>query len=337
MCREFQSKGYSFNSGGLVGRTLGDYNLIDSYWVNTGTDQAGVKSIPVTQKQRITNDRATRCGKLDCVISVTDSSSHDFAYQDIIFPTHSWGGSIYTSGLQRVSWVFPSLSYPALRVTDADGESYLPGGLEQVCAYSDSSFDYFCDLEVLPKFPQSHYSFTVDLSMPLATDADNNILIGTVVSEPRPSEIPSASVVANLINRYVILDPTSIVSGISSDFSIDTNGSITYDGDDLPATGTYNLHVAVALEVSISPFALYETAGLEIYVINDGTSIADSYTQVPVDANPDTGRGSGTLDDPYLISNVYQLQAIAGVDHLSKSSGSILIHQQPMALRHLCR
>ena len=54
--------------------------------------------------------------------------------------------------------------------------------------------------------------------------------------------------------------------------------------------------------------------GLPLEDDSDADGIADFY-----DAFPDDGakivNGSGESDDPYIISNIYQLQAIAGVDH----------------------
>ena len=50
----------------------------------------------------------------------------------------------------------------------------------------------------------------------------------------------------------------------------------------------------------------------------DGDGVRDPYDGAPINPAAQT-KGSGTRADPYLIHNIYQLQAIAGVDHLGNS------------------
>ena len=50
----------------------------------------------------------------------------------------------------------------------------------------------------------------------------------------------------------------------------------------------------------------------------DGDGVRDPYDGAPTNPAAQT-KGSGTRADPYLIHNTYQLQAIAGVDHLGNS------------------
>ncbi|MCH9666071.1 MAG: hypothetical protein K0U41_09550, partial [Gammaproteobacteria bacterium] len=109
----------NFFGGGLVGRALGNYKLLDSYWVATGIAQTGISSTD-TLRQELSKDFVQACSDLDCV--VTDSSGNgDFLQNTIVFPALAWGGSIYSNDLQRVNWVFPENNYPSLLVTDADG------------------------------------------------------------------------------------------------------------------------------------------------------------------------------------------------------------------------
>ena len=50
----------------------------------------------------------------------------------------------------------------------------------------------------------------------------------------------------------------------------------------------------------------------------DGDGVRDPYDGAPTNPAAQT-KGSGTRADPYLIHNIFQLQAIAGVDHLGNS------------------
>ena len=54
---------------------------------------------------------------------------------------------------------------------------------------------------------------------------------------------------------------------------------------------------------------------------SDGDGIKGFYDAFPEDATMNV-TGSGDPDDPYIITNIYQLQAIAGVDHTGTALGS---------------
>ena len=81
-----------------------------------------------------------------------------------------------------------------------------------------------------------------------------------------------------------------------------------------------------AIDPSGMKVARYREAFVTVYVKDtnnfnqdfDGDGVYDPYDGAPVNPAAQT-MGSGTRADPYLIHNIYQMQAIAGVDHLGNS------------------
>ena len=91
-------------------------------------------------------------------------------------------------------------------------------------------------------------------------------------------------------------------------------------------TGVRPNFIINAIDPSGMKVAPYTEAIVNVYVkgINnfnqdfDGDGVYDPYDGAPVNPAAQT-KGSGTRADPYLIHNIYQLQAIAGVDHEGNS------------------
>ena len=298
--------------GGLIGRLTGSQiNFRDNYWIATGpTGSLGEKQVDVmnrptlSQGQKLPQSFVFGCTSIDCF---TKEGAGDFVPGSTIFPAAYWDGNIFADDLQSAAWKFNDNSYPLLLVTDGDGTRYLPGTLEQRCGFANRSLvvagttEEVCNLDAdsLPKFSQDYYFFAIDL-------AKESNFVGNVASSPHPSEVP----LSLATQGYFILD-SSAADGMSAEFAIDARGRITYDRNKFLAPGVYQLQVAAAFSDN-STAPIYERTELEILVVEDGP-IRSQYAE----GTRGTERGTGTVDDPYLISNVYQLQAIAGVDHLS--------------------
>ncbi|MBE8182581.1 MAG: cadherin repeat domain-containing protein, partial [Candidatus Portiera sp.] len=316
---QFRYRGLEFSTnddrGGLVGLTIGEDNsIIDSYWfadTSSELEQSGIKTIPAGAKQQFLRRNLDDCPNIDCRIT---SVIGDFAADDIIFPRLSWGGGSSSDGLREIAWAFDPVTsltpaYPHLSVANADGGSYLPNVIEQLCA-SDPNFIELCNTDnvVLPKFPQSHYSFIVNL------DEDTSAPVGNVVTNPQASGGSNRgyAILADANNSAI--STTSMIGidislSISNQFDISAEGNITFNQNNIPSEGIYVFQVISYIDVSTSSRSkvIYDSATLEILVERSAQIIAN-YT---------SATGSGTVVDPYNISNIYQLQAIAGVDHLS--------------------
>ena len=91
-------------------------------------------------------------------------------------------------------------------------------------------------------------------------------------------------------------------------------------------TGVRPNFIINAIDPSGMKVAPYTEAIVNVYIKSlnnfnqdfDGDGVYDPYDGAPVNPAAQT-MGSGTRADPYLIHNIFQLQAIAGVDHLGNS------------------
>ncbi len=91
-------------------------------------------------------------------------------------------------------------------------------------------------------------------------------------------------------------------------------------------TGVRPNFIINAIDPSGMKVARYREAFVTVYVKDtnnfnqdfDGDGVYDPYDGAPINPAAQT-MGSGTRADPYLIHNIYQLQAIAGVDHEGNS------------------
>ncbi len=90
----------------------------------------------------------------------------------------------------------------------------------------------------------------------------------------------------------------------TSDSSSDSASCASVATSASVSTSTYNQHSNVDI------LKLSKSIVLDI----DGDGIINAYDGDPYDANF-TVIGDGTQDNPYIINNEYQLQAIAGRDH----------------------
>ena len=96
-------------------------------------------------------------------------------------------------------------------------------------------------------------------------------------------------------------------------FQISDTGIITPRSN--LAAGKYTIEVTATDEAGVftSKIALLYIA----YEDTDRDLVADHYDAFPNDASK-FSNGTGTAEDPFIISNIYQLQAISGFDHTYK-------------------
>ena len=208
----------------------------------------------------------------------------------------------------QVSWVFdPHNFYPRLKAVDlTTGVDDFPSPYEQHC------FTAICS----PALEQ--ISFTQDVYNFIVTDLEatpSNVL-GTVgLTEPVSGAEYSISARTDI--NFLAIDPSS--GAITLTQTLDTaamfNGSVI---DVLVRDATNTTY-----DVASARFIYYgDISGATNDTDSDG--IADLYDSAP----NDTGvMGAGTPADPYIIFNIYQLQAIAGVDHHGIALDSSLLTQ----------
>ena len=156
-------------------------------------------------------------------------------------------------------------------------------------------------INLAPQWEQEHYGKIIYISggdSNIFTKIDPKIYIGTNIIQVKAIDVEDISV------SYAIVDSPS--------FSINSDGNISNLVDLLPndfysfnvmASDTRGKNTTVNVIISVSDI-----------LDNDGDGVTDPYDSDP--HNPQVVvNGSGKRNDPFVISNIYQLQAIAGVDH----------------------
>ena len=186
------------------------------------------------------------------------------------------------------------------------------------------------------------YIFNVTASNSQGEDTTATISVTVVDSTPPvfTSTAYNLDLLLSVANvQGVVVGNVSAVDAEASlfDYSLERSDALFELADAKNADGSINIILSRA--VTLSDFAAFpitfqvvathqggelssEPANITVNLDNDlslsddvdADGIADFY-----DAFPDDGakivNGSGESDDPYIISNIYQLQAIAGVDH----------------------
>ena len=221
-----------------------------------------------------------------------------------IYPSQYWS-SVSAGGVTEMGWRFsPSNAYPQLFVREfATGRNLLPTSAEQLCLANPDA----CSGNLPPEFSSPHYTFNIN-----PATANINDLVGAVAAIDRDNDELVFSIAP-------VVDATDVPFNISSE-----TGEIFVKGDISSQEIIYSFNVIVQ-ENNLGKFDIASvTVNLISTVsINDSDSdgVVDGY-----DSSPGVSgvAGKGTAIEPYLINNIYQLQAIAGVDHegvsLDKSS-----------------
>ena len=151
-------------------------------------------------------------------------------------------------------------------------------------------------MNLAPQWEQEHYAKIIDV--PGGAGGDSKIAIGTNIIQVKAIDAEDISV------RYVIVD--------SPIFSINSAGNISNLVDLLP-NDFYSFNV-MASDTRGESATVNVIISISDIIDNDGDGVTDLYDSDP--HNPHVVvNGSGKRNDPFVISNVYQLQAIAGVDH----------------------
>ena len=152
-------------------------------------------------------------------------------------------------------------------------------------------------INLAPQWEQEHYGKIIYIP---GGDSyiSPGIAIGTNIIQVKAIDVEDISV------SYAIVD--------SPRFRINSDGNISNLVDLLPndfysfnvmASDTRGKNATVNVIISVSDI-----------IDNDGDGVTDPYDSDP--HNPHVVvNGSGKRNDPFVISNIYQLQAIAGVDH----------------------
>ncbi len=221
----------------------------------------------------------------------------DCSYQgQKIFPITQWSGS-REGGIQS-GWIFaPANEYPTLYAFDINQQQYLlPSVQQQYCQRDPDKCTAVADNRA-PLFLAAPYSFSF---LPL------NKSVGVFIGQVEAIDIEGNDFI------YEILD-------ISLPFSVDSSsGDITISG--VLSEQEYEIEIS-ATETSGSGIGRRRGNAWVRIVINeldtqdfDNDKVANAYDAFPVDDGLSIS-GLGTSINPYIINNIYQLQAIAGVDH----------------------
>ena len=262
------------------------YDVHNSYW---DIDLAGA---PTTEEDTVggaidgayglTTRKMQGCGLhgevIATVIIVGFCRKPSDSLLEPFYPFTEWSENIFIRSpeFEMTGWEFsPGDRYPTLSVIRSGGRSNLPSATLQHCHHSSP-----CEKDdIPPKFSQELYSFHVDTAAP-------NSLLGRV----------SAISVSGDDITYSIFGEDAALFAINSLGDITIASSLADSG---LRGGTYSFGVMATTVYSISlPASVIVRVGSD--------SVRSVYQVVS---------GNGSQQKPYIINNIYQLQAIAGVDH----------------------
>ena len=152
-------------------------------------------------------------------------------------------------------------------------------------------------INLAPQWEQEHYAKIIYIPGG-DSDISPGIAIDTNIIQVKAIDAEDISV------SYAIVD--------SPIFSINSDGNISNRVDLLP-NDFYSFNV-MASDTRGESATVNVIISVSDIIDNDGDGVTDLYDSAPY--NPQVVvNGSGKRNDPFVISNVYQLQAIAGVDH----------------------
>ncbi len=282
------------DAGGLIGGS-GISNLgqpiLPNYWdISTSKQESSWAGIGLRTSQ------LQGCAWGGNVVSGAPLDT-DCSYQgQEIFPIDQWSGS-RKGGIQS-GWIFsPANEYPTLYAFDiSQGQHLLPSAQQQYCQRESDKCTAVA-YNYAPLFLAAPYSFSF---LPF------NMSTGFFIGQVEAIDIEGDDFI------YEILDSSLPFSVNASSGDITINGALSEQ--------EYTIEIS-ATEVSGSGIGRRRGSAWVRIVINeldaqdfDNDKVANAYDAFPNDSGRSVS-GLGTIDEPYIINNIYQLQAIAGVDH----------------------
>ena len=283
--------------GGLIGEISGSSRLglpiLPNYWdISTSKQEYSLAGIGLRTSQ------LQGCAWGGNIVSDAPLDT-DCSYQgQEIFPIAQWSGS-REGGIQS-GWIFsPVDEYPTLYAFEINQGRYrhlLPSVQQQYCQHRGDTCKAVADNHA-PLFLAAPYLFRF-----LPLNKSEGVFIGQVKAIDIEGDDFTYQILDNLLP-----------------FSVDaSSGNITISG--ALSEQEYAIEVS-ARETSGSGIGRRRGTAWVRIVINeldtqdfDNDKVANAYDAFPKDSGLSV-EGDGTIDKPYIINNIYQLQAIAGVDH----------------------
>ncbi len=216
---------------------------------------------------------------------------------NLLFPSDYWSHSI--NGDMQRGWIFsPNDKYPVLfSYNTISVENFMPRIDEQFCHIAKRENCRNDDIDRSPIFTTANYKFNLEVN-PLP---DDETIVGRVDAYDEVSVI------------YGILAP------INYPFKIETNtGNIIVKTTPEQNNFPYRF-IVTAFEYIGNKFATSSvtiSADTPSIADNDNDGIINIYDNMPNTAGIN---GTGSTQYPYPIQNIYQLQAIGGIDHQGTS------------------
>ena len=283
--------------GGLIGEISGSSHLglpiLSNYWdISASKQESSLAGIGLRTSQ------LQGCAWGGNIVSGAPLDT-DCSFQgQEIFPIAQWSGS--RKGDIQSGWIFsPADEYPTLYAFEINQGRYrhlLPSAQQQYCQRDPDKCGAVA-YNYTPLFLAAPYSFSF---LPL------NMSIGVFIGQVEAIDIEGDDFI------YEILDS-------SLPFSVDANsGNITISG--VLSEEEYEIEISATERAGSGIGRRRGTAWVRI-VINeldmqdfDNDKVANAYDAFPDDSGLSV-EGFGTSINPFIINNIYQLQAIAGVDH----------------------
>ena len=279
---------------------LGYGSIISSYWLNSNKytihpitgNSALMPAHHFSQPMR--QSQLGNCALDGMVIAAYSTPRVCLGNPDnLLFPSDYWSHSI--NGDMQRGWIFsPNDKYPVLFSNNIISfENFMPRIDEQFCHIAKRENCRNDDIDRSPIFTTANYKFNLEVN-------------------PLPDE-------GTIIGRVNAYDEVSVIYGILAPinypFKIETNtGNIIVKTTPEQNNFPYSF-IVTAFEYIGNKFATSSvtiSAATPSIADNDNDGIINIYDNMPDTAGIN---GTGSTQGPYPIKNIYQLQAIGGVDH----------------------
>ena len=292
--------------GGLVGFSVLGFSS-SSYWdVQTSTQPRGVGESPdgiLDETQPLITSQITGCA----LNGIRLAGSPDFLNCNDLFPAYLWGQHLYagiSSANYAISWDFATAdSYPRIVVRDGEQNTKIPPA---VC--------------VSGLYEEGECSILLDIN-----DATAGTELGRVIVFSDSHEVYSyalQSVLSDLPQDLFEVRDDSASSGLITlqrDANEDDEGTYTLvilasqrEDSRIKDEGEFLLTEQYPVEFQVTLMKFEEQIATP--EDDDADGVQNEYDDFPDDPIKFVD-GEGSMTNPYVIRNIYQLQAIAGLDH----------------------
>ena len=284
---------------------LGYGSIISSYWLNSNKytihpitgNSALIPAHHFSQPMR--QSQLGNCALDGMVIAAYSTPRVCLGNpNNLLFPSDYWSHSI--NGDMQRGWIFsPNDKYPVLFSNNIISfENFMPRIDEQFCHIAKRENCRNDDIDRSPIFTTANYKFNLEVN---------------------PSPLDSSPLDGTIVGRVDAYDEVSVIYGILAPinypFEVETNtGNIIVKTTPEQKNFPYRF-ITTAFEYIGNKFATSSvtiSAATPSIADNDNDGIINIY-----DNMPDTPgiNGTGSTQAPYPIKNIYQLQAIGGIDH----------------------